>query len=252
MFIRQLSVGLAVLAASSHATPMPQSSGSSLPAGTILKPDDVIIVGADNSVHVMKDYEYDQLDSDTKSAQSHATMPESDVVAARDVQRQSRRGCQESTEIQVLTDETFLNWDTPVSPVVSAAGGKSSVSLSKGYSITNSLSVGVGASVSAITDILSLSFSVDYSQSWTTQTSQSFTFEVPEGQFGLIVTQAKTRRLTGNYFSGCTDNWDKTSFMSDTYTSQSYGNMEWVQGVIRLCNSTSYPVPYCIGSGSHY
>ncbi|RYP68600.1 hypothetical protein DL771_006572 [Monosporascus sp. 5C6A] len=253
MFIRQLSVGLAVLAASSHATPMPQSLASSLPAGTVLKPDDVVIVGADNSVRIMKDYEYDQLDSATKSAKSHATMPESDVVAARDVLRQSRpRGCQESDEIQVLSDETFLNWDTPVSPVVSAAGGKSTVSLTKGYSITNSLSVGVGASAGLIKDILSLSFTVDYSQSWTTDSSQSFTFEVPDGQFGLVVTQAKTRRLTGNYLSGCTDNWEKTSFMSDTYTSQSYGNMEWVQGVIRLCNSTSYPVPYCIGDGSHY
>ncbi|RYO76380.1 hypothetical protein DL766_008221 [Monosporascus sp. MC13-8B] len=253
MFTRQLSVGLAVLAASSHATPAPQPLDSLLSAGTVLKPDDIIIVGADQSVHIMKDYEYDQLDSATKSATSHATMPESGVVAARDVLRQSRpRGCEESDEIQLLSDETFLNWDVAVSPVVSAAGGTTSVSLTKGHSISNSLSVGVGASLGIVESILSLSFSVDYSQSWTTQSTQSFTFAVPAGQFGVVVTQAKTRRRTGNYLSGCTDNWKKTSFVSDTYTSQSYGNMEWVQGVIRLCNSTTYPVPYCIGTGSHY
>ncbi|RYP58760.1 hypothetical protein DL769_008818 [Monosporascus sp. CRB-8-3] len=250
MFIRQLSIGLAVLAASSHATPMPQALDSS--AATVLKPDDVVIISADKSVRIMKDYEYDELTSATESATSHATMPESDVVAARDVLRQRLpRDCQESDEIQVLSDETFLNWDVPVSPVVSAAGGTSTVSLTQGYSISNTLSVGVGATLGLIEDILSLTFTVDYSQSWTTTSSQSFTFEVPDGQFGLVVTQAKTRRLTGNYLSGCTDNWEKTSFVSDTYTSQSYGNMEWVEGVIRLCNSTSYPVPFCIGTGSH-
>ena len=76
-------------------------------------------------------------------------------------------------------------------------------------------------------------------------------YTVPEGQFGRIVSQPLTRRVQGYVYSGCTDSPSKETFMSDTYTSQSYGNLEWVQGVIRLCNSTTYPIPFCIGDGVH-
>jgi len=249
MYIRQLSAVLAILAASSRASPMPQESSGP----TVLNPDDIVVVGADNSVQIMKDYEYDQLVRRAESASIKARASAWDEVAVRDMLHENRpRGCEESEEIQVLTDETFLNWDTAVSPVASAAGGDATVTITDGYSLANSVTVSAGASLGPIEKLLTINFHVDYSETWTTTQTQGFLFKVPEGQFGLVVTQANVRRITGNYLSGCTDNWEKTSFSSDSYTSQSYGDLSWVQGIIRLCNSTSYPVPYCIGEGSHY
>ncbi|KXH38347.1 hypothetical protein CSIM01_09692 [Colletotrichum simmondsii] len=71
------------------------------------------------------------------------------------------------------------------------------------------------------------------------------------GDYGLVVSQPNVRRVTGNIFSGCTDSPTVDAFTSDSYSDQSYGNLAWVKGVIRLCNSTTYPVPYCIGQGEH-
>lgn len=86
---------------------------------------------------------------------------------------------------------------------------------------------------------------------WTTSDDQTFTFQVPQGQYGLVVSNPYVRRVTGNYISGCVDSPSYEPWQTTTYSTQSYTNMEWVEGPIRLCNSTTYPVPYCVGSGTH-
>ena len=86
---------------------------------------------------------------------------------------------------------------------------------------------------------------------WTTSDEQKFTFQVPQGQYGLVVSNPYVRRVTGNYISGCVDSPSYEPWQTTTYETQEYTNMQWVKGPIRLCNSTSYPVPYCVGSGTH-
>lgn len=76
-------------------------------------------------------------------------------------------------------------------------------------------------------------------------------FSVPAGQWGVVVSNPYTRRLSGNVVSGCTDSPTTEEFSSDSYTSQSYGDLSWVTGPIRICNSSTYPVPYCVGTGTH-
>ncbi|KAI1341212.1 hypothetical protein F5Y15DRAFT_414331 [Xylariaceae sp. FL0016] len=222
------------------ATPTPQQLGF----------DDVVLLNADGSSSVMKDYEYSGL-----VARSHLRpAPRTDLSVARaetSGAKKLHRRCDDSNEVQVTSDTTFLNWDVPMSPVVSAQGGTASVSIASGYSLANSVSVSASETLTLLKDVLQASLSVSYTETWTTTETQTFQYTVPDGQFGLVVSQPSVRRVVGNYLSGCVDAQDSEAFTSDTYSSQAFGNLNWVQGVIRLCNSTTYPVPYCIGDGTH-
>ncbi|KAF4989466.1 hypothetical protein FDECE_14706 [Fusarium decemcellulare] len=215
-------------------------SQAAVPRSTTLSPDDVIVLAKDGSSQVMKATEFEALE-----AAPPLPLNKKQVASSKKARR-----CEKSTEVQVTSDKEFLNWDVAISPVISSTGGKATVSVSSGYSISNSVSVGGSYGVS-IESILSLSLTVDYTESWSSSQEQSLTFEVPDGQHGVIVSQPYVRRVEGNILSGCTDSPDKEGFVSDSYSSRSYGNLNWVDGLIRLCNSTTYPIPYCNGDGAH-
>ncbi|KAH8665621.1 hypothetical protein BGZ61DRAFT_538585 [Ilyonectria robusta] len=209
-----------------------------------LSADDIIVLGNDGTSRIMKAADFHALETRGAAPRTSGVQQISNPVL-------HRRGCEKSTEVQILSDEQFLNWDIAISPVISSVGGKGSVTVSSGYEISNSVSVGSEISVSAAKEILGLSLSVEVSESWTTSQEQSLTFEVPDGHHGVIVSEPYVRRVQGNVLDGCTDSWEKSSFVSDSYESQNYGNLNWVKGVIRLCSSETYPIPYCIGEGSH-
>ncbi|KAI0897404.1 hypothetical protein F4806DRAFT_399530 [Annulohypoxylon nitens] len=238
MQFRNLASFLAVVGAAS-AAPRPQS----------LNYDDVVILAEDGSYSVVKEAEYANIMA--RSNLQPASAPELAARAPSSASKNQRR-CGNSDEVQVTSDTKFLNWDVAMSPVVSAQGGGASVTLSSGYSLANTMSVTATEGVT-IESILSVSLAVSYSETWTSTETQAFAYTVPDGQFGVVVSQPLVRRVEGNFLSGCVDAPDKkVPFTSDTYTSQTYsGNLNWVQGVIRLCNSTTYPIPYCIGEGSH-
>jgi len=102
-----------------------------------------------------------------------------------------------------------------------------------------------------VPEILTLSLSITTTTTWTTTDSETFTFWVPPGAHGLVVSQPYVRRVTGNLVTGCTDSPSYEPFTSDSYSSQTYNSMSWVKGPIILCNSTQYPVPFCNGQGVH-
>ncbi|KAK2012483.1 hypothetical protein LZ32DRAFT_531951 [Colletotrichum eremochloae] len=211
------------------------------PSPVALNFDDVVVVGQDGTHTIMKTAEYDAL-------QAGAALAPAPPLKIRDV---SRRDCEKSTEVQIMTDEEFLNWDVAISPVLSASGGGATVSVAKGYSIANTVTTTAGITAT-VQKVIGLSLSVSYAKSWTTTETQTLGFTVPEGQFGVVVSQPSVRRVTGNVLSGCTDSPEKSEFVSDSYMDQSYGGLSWVKGVIRLCNSTTYPIPFCIGEGQHH
>ncbi|GKT45879.1 uncharacterized protein ColSpa_06060 [Colletotrichum spaethianum] len=187
--------------------------------------DDVVVVLNDGSTQIMKAAQYDAIES---------RAPES--ITRRD-------DCKTSTEAQILSDEEFLAPDVAISPVVSSNGAIPDISVANGYQVSNTVTVSVGVDLTVIEKVLSYSLSVSYAQSWTTTETNTLRFTMGAGQYGLVVSQPSVRRVTGNMLTGCTDKWDSKPFTSDTYTSQSYGNLAWVKGVIRLCNSTTYPFP---------
>ncbi|KAM0266179.1 hypothetical protein ACHAPA_007180 [Fusarium lateritium] len=207
----------------------------------ILSSDDVIVLKTDGTSQIMKAADLERLET--------APAIETRNIAKKDLQR---RDCQKSTEIQVLSEKEFLNWDVAMSPVISSLGGaKATVSVTNGFTIANSLKVGVGFSIPVIKDILTSSLSIDYTQTWTSSQQQSLSFVVPDDHHGIIVSQPYVRRVQGRVLDGCTDEPDKSEFISDSYESQSYGDLQWVKGIIRLCTSKTYPIPYCNGEGNH-
>lgn len=216
------------------------------PALAPLQFDDVVVIDADGKSTIMKEHEWASL---LRRSNIQSTPPTALQQIEPPVVR--RRGCEQSSEVQIVSDTKFLNWDVPMSSLLSAQGGDATVSLSQGFQLSNSIQVSAEASISIVQDILSVSMSLSYSESWTTTQDQTVSFQVPDGQFGIIVSEPMVRRMQGNLLTGCTDSWDKSEFTSDTYSSQSFGNLNWVQGVIRLCNSSSYPVPFCVGDGFH-
>ncbi|KAH7177031.1 hypothetical protein EDB81DRAFT_898652 [Dactylonectria macrodidyma] len=223
------------------------SSAIAAPAPTTLSQDDIIVLKSDGTSQVMKAADFDRLELEAREASTTSLRPK-----GLGAPKLGRRGCEESTEFQVLSDTKFLNWDMAISPVISSLGGKSAtVAVTDGYTLSNTLTVSESFDLTVVKDFFSASLSVSYAESWTTQQSQTLTFTVPDDQYGVIVSQPYVRRVTGNVISGCTDSPTTAEFTSDTYTSQSYGDLSWVTGVIRLCSSASYPIPYCIGTGSH-
>ncbi|KAF9767765.1 hypothetical protein IL306_015022 [Fusarium sp. DS 682] len=209
-------------------------------APKILASDDVIVLKTDGTSQVMKAADLEALET--------APAIKSKTPSKRNVER---RGC-ESTEVQVLSEKEFLNWDVPMSPVVSSLdGSKATVSVTSGFTISNSISVGASFGLTILKDILSSTLSIDYTESWSSSQQQSLSFQVPENHHGLIVSQPYVRRVQGNVLNGCGDDIEKAEFTSDSYESQTYGNLEWVKGIIRLCSSETYPIPFCNGEGEH-
>ncbi|KAK1974175.1 hypothetical protein LZ30DRAFT_608692 [Colletotrichum cereale] len=216
--------------------------------------DDVVVVMSDGSTQVMKAAKYAEIERRAPLPaipEGHSTnlFANADADAApADLQR---RGCASSAEVQVLTDQVFLGPDVAISPVVSSTGAIADVSVATGYQLSNMVSVTGTMELGLIEKIMSISLSLSYSKTWTTSETQTLRFTMQANQYGLVVSQPSVRRITGNMITGCTDNPAVTPFTSDTYENQAYGNLAWVKGVIRLCNSTVYPVPFCLGEGSH-
>lgn len=210
-----------------------------------LAADDVVVLGIDGTTRVLKDSEFAALEA-------RATLPGPlDSVNLTTTSNTIERRCHKTKEVQVLSDEEFLNWDVALSPVISSVGGTGSVTVSSGSSISNSISVGSSFSTS-LDEIFGMSLSIEVSQSWSSSYEQSLSFEVPADHHGLIVSQPYVRRVQGNVWSGCPDSLEKTPFTSDSYTDRTYGtNLQWVAGLIRLCSSKTFPVPYCNGEGTH-
>lgn len=143
----------------------------------------------------------------------------------------------------------FLGWDVLMSQVVK--GAPTTVTVSSGYDISNSITVGTSASFTLIKDFLESSLSIDYSESWTSSQSQQFTAEVEAGKYGGFVSNPWTTRQSGHVFKGVIGSEGEwTYYQADSFESKSFDQMQWVDGVISLCTSDTFPVPRCLGEGT--
>lgn len=245
------------------------------PAPKVLGFDDVLLLRDDGDHVVMKKWDY-QIEEDKREVQRrHANFGRAPATSAR-----INKKCEESTEVQVLEDTNFNDWDVAMSPVIGNTGSTAAtVAVAKGYSIADTISVsasvefpgvqpeelkrglsGLGLTLYdqvsesvgfSLEGILTASLDLSYTNTYTTTDTQTFTFNVPNGQYGLVISNPWVHRVSGNVLSGCTDSPTVNTFSSSEYTSQAYGDLEWVKGPIVMCNSSSYPVPFCIGDGQH-
>lgn len=112
------------------------------PAPTILQHDDVLVLRSDGQPIVMKEWDY-KIEEDKREVQRRKAekLPRA-ARAVSAVAPQANKRCEQSTEVQVLTDSYFNDWDVAMSPVISNTGSASAVvAVSQGYSLTNSISV---------------------------------------------------------------------------------------------------------------
>ncbi|GKT51423.1 uncharacterized protein ColSpa_11604 [Colletotrichum spaethianum] len=212
----------------------------------ILAADDIVLLNHDGTSRIMKAADYEALEiaaAVRNSFDSHDNITSTPGIV--------RRGCEKSNEVQVMSDESFLNSDVAISPIASSLGNvTTTLRVSNGFKVANHLKIG-----SQITfggdSIVKVSLGMNLDIEWSTSQENSLKYEVPANMYGVIVSQPYVRRMQGHLLSGCTDSPAKTPFTADTYESQSYGSLSWVKGVIRLCSSETYPIPYCVGQGQH-
>ncbi|KAL0933859.1 uncharacterized protein CTRU02_210658 [Colletotrichum truncatum] len=249
-----LSFAMFALAASAPTPEATKNSPESLPSSISslhLANDDIVIYGVNGEYKVIKETEFQNL-----TAAGILTYNGNDQVNTPDLSSVSKeleaRDCDgRNIEYEITNTNDFLDWDVQVSPVIGAQQAPVLIAIARGYQVADAVSVAETAGIEA--EGLSLSLKIEYQTTWTTTDTTTITYTVPTGQYGVIVSQPWVHRISGTAYSSCgTGEATRENFMVTTHTSQTYGNLNWVKGVFRLCANTNYPVPYCNGQGSHY
>ena len=91
----------------------------------------------------------------------------------------------------------FLNWDMLMSQVVKANTDGPAVSITEGFSLDNSISVFESATLSKMDQFLSTTFSISYTETWYSSFAAVYTFTVPTGKYGAVVSNPQTTRYSG-------------------------------------------------------
>ncbi|KAF1976233.1 hypothetical protein BU23DRAFT_551707 [Bimuria novae-zelandiae CBS 107.79] len=232
------------------------------PSTITLRADDVVLYG-NGRYQIMKRSDLDELENYRKNGVV-PPMPNylnPDLVTSTPNTTDStgtqeggleKRGLQKragSTIIIPNPDERFLGWDVQMSQVTK--GAPTRITVSSGYDISNSIKVGVSSTFTLVEDFLQTSYSIDYSQSWTSSQSQQFSSEVPADKYGAFVSNPWTNRKSGNVFEGRIGSEGSLSYyQADSFDSKAFDQMEWVDGVISLCTGDSFPLPRCLGEGT--
>lgn len=154
----------------------------------------------------------------------------------------------------VVTDKTerFVDWDIQMSPVIIGAGTGIDVFVANSYSASNAISVSAGVDYKIIENILGVSFSIDYTYTWTTQTTIQTKATVLPGQAGVMITMPFKNRKYGRSFCGRPGSLVQTgTWIADSYESKDYNGVNWVSGAISGCikNQTALPLTRCHGEG---
>lgn len=234
----------ALVAAATFSSALPSN-----PIPQVLTEKDVIVFGANGRVEVMKRDEYHLLTRDLYS-KTPASLTSFENTTSETIPRKALSKRCKSKEVYTMNpDVSFINWDVPMSPVVKSSGDSNSVSVTQGFSISNSITV--SSTISAVADFLTASFGISYTETWQTSFAAAFTFQIPNGKFGAVVSNPATTRKTGHVDIGCIgEATERVEYQADSYTSQSFGGLGWVEGTISLCTGDVYPLKMCIGDGT--
>jgi hypothetical protein len=226
---------------------------SAAPAPITVGTDDVILYG-NGRLSVMKRSEFTELDAARKSGVAPPKPGHLDDSLITYTGNKTnvpvlRLAKRDTTLIIPGASNRFLGWDVQMSQVVK--GAPTSISVSSGYSISNTISVGTSSQLTLVKDFLSVSMHVDYSRSWQSTQSQQFQVSVPEGKYGAFVSNPWTNRASGNIWTGTIGGEGSlTYYQGDSFDSKKFDNMEWVDGVISLCTGDSFPLKRCLGEGT--
>ncbi|OLN87204.1 hypothetical protein CCHL11_03713 [Colletotrichum chlorophyti] len=218
----------------------------------VLDHDDVVIYGVNGQYKIVKEAEFQDLVSTGVLTYGGENNNKTEARDLSEPRLEARACAGFNAEYQVTGTSDFLDWDVQISPVFGAQQAPVTIAIARGYQVTNSITVGGEAGISA--EGLSAGLKIDFQRQWTTIDTTTVTYTVPTGYYGVVISQPWTHRIFGNVYTSCTtSNYVKSAFQGNTHTSQTYaGGLQWVTGVFRLCASKSYPIPYCEGSGYHH
>lgn len=160
-----------------------------------------------------------------------------------------KRGCKSHMMIDNHVT-SFIGWDVAMSRVIHAAAAQSTVILTSGFQIGNSIGVSEAAAFDFVPDFFTSTTTVSYEHSWVTTDSFMYSFPVPVGNYGIVVSNPHTTRNYGEVYQGCIGAMELIStYQADSFEDHTYEGISWVEGSITACTSTTYPIPMCIGSG---
>ncbi|KAJ0164031.1 hypothetical protein CTA2_1903 [Colletotrichum tanaceti] len=261
----RFTLPLALFAVAATAAPTPDGThadGDSLLSSIArrdLDMDDVILFGVGGRYQVVKDHEFESLKATGVLVYNGADKVVDEIVDTIDDLGKNNvtsllqaRDCPgQSVEYHITSQQDFLDWDVQLSAVWGAQQAPVLIAVARGYQVANEVSFGGGLSFPV--KALGISLKADFSRTWTTIDTTTITYTVPLGYYGTIISQPWTHRTLGDVYVSCNGGGyqKKTTFMADTHTSGKYNGMDWVTGVMRLCASEKYPIPFCSGQGKH-
>ncbi|CAG8973856.1 hypothetical protein HYALB_00010439 [Hymenoscyphus albidus] len=211
--------------------------------------DDILVV-VDGKVEVKNKAEYLVEMKDFLPAANLTPLPQ---PAPEDTNTTTltKRACKSTRVVYNEAPQTFLNWDVAMSKVVKAGASDATVSVTQGYQISNSVTKSGSLALNFFTNMLGLNFGVSSTQTWFSSYNAAYTFPIPAGKFGNVVSNPLTTRHSGYVSTGCVGEMgEKNTFISDSYTDKAFDGLSWVDGIISLCVGDEYPVKKCIGEGT--
>ncbi|KAM0546658.1 hypothetical protein ACHAPJ_010796 [Fusarium lateritium] len=175
--------------------------------------------------------------------------PENSKSSKGDLDR--RDGCDSTFYITTDKTETFVDWDVQMSPVLCAVADMD-ISVSSGYSVANTVGGSAGVDLTFVKDNLGGSLGINYSRTWTTQTSVMSKVTVKAGNCGVMITKPLTTRRSGRQFRGCIGSATEVgTWYADSRGEGNYNGIKWIEGAISACikPGSNPPLSRCNGQG---
>ncbi|KAH7409022.1 hypothetical protein BKA64DRAFT_664003 [Cadophora sp. MPI-SDFR-AT-0126] len=218
-----------------------------------LNPDEIIVYG-EGRVEIMNKTAFTALQSGATIGRPAPIHP--DLVSGSGSTNTTssasilNKRCDSITVFTPNPVQTFLDWDVLMSSVIHATGDSATVSVTQGYSIANSVTVTAGLSAAIPETFLTASFGISYAETWTSTYSAAYTFGVPDGKYGAVVSNPWATRHSGFVDTGCVGSASRAYYQGDSYTSKASGGLSWVDGTISLCTGDEFPLKRCLGEGT--
>ncbi|RKF77618.1 putative celp0028 effector like protein [Golovinomyces cichoracearum] len=239
------------MASSLATTCLAAARGSSSNIKRNLNQDDVFLHGKEGEVKIVPESQYETNISGIATAspeQHYGNLV--NVKEAPTIQNNAKH-CKTQSVFSVLPVEQYIGWDVPMSGVVRApANSGVSISVGSGYWVGNSLRISSTKNLDDVKLFLVKGLGVAYDRSWTTTYSAGYSYTIPKGKYGAIVSNPLITKHSGYVDKGCIGSSTRTEFSVESYKSKEFAHMKWVDGIISLCLGDTYPLPKCTGNGT--
>ncbi|KAI5263404.1 hypothetical protein E4T47_09037 [Aureobasidium subglaciale] len=181
----------------------------------------------------------------------NATDPPAEIFSSKANLEKRQASCDNTFAVVTDTTQRFVDWDVQMSPVVCAVGDMD-ISVMKGYTVANAVTVSGSGSPSLIANKLTAQFGVQFQRTWTTQSSVTTKGTVKDGNCGVMITRPLVTRRYGRTMQGCPGSFKQVgTWMADDHGSGSYAGIDWISGAISMCSKkqSTPPLTRCEGAG---